>query len=61
VGLIEGLVSVGRVGADTATRAAGGEATTPNIDYQRALATIPYNSYLGARQVTQWLFDFAAK
>jgi surface antigen len=61
VGLIEGAVSSARVAADTITRAVGGEAKTPDRETERALATIPFNSYLGARQIVQWLFEGATQ
>lgn len=52
VGTIEGVVSGARVAADLAT---GSE--PPNRDVARALATIPYSSYLGVREILRWLHE----
>ena len=57
VGLIEGVASTVRVGLDAASRAAGGDAKTPDREVERALATIPFNSYYGLRLMTQMLFE----
>jgi hypothetical protein len=55
-GLLEGALSAGRVAAE----AVQGE-KAPRRDAARALATIPYSSYLGVREITRWLFDGATQ